>query len=157
VESLSDVACATMNRSMQAKQLACRENLPAVTLPVTSPELCHRAARHLCKTRKGHKQSLHHRTPLTHTLRPTICGQATRHGARLRQHLRPANISDIAKPLPPSNAPQRMATLLVGNDYLLHWVFDSEGKARLATPEELDIQISLRQSADGQDIDITQR
>jgi hypothetical protein len=50
-----------------------------------------------------------------------------------------------------------MATLLVGNDYLLHWVFDSEGKARLATPEELDIQISLRQSADGQDIDITQR
>jgi hypothetical protein len=41
--------------------------------------------------------------------------------------------------------------------YLLHWVFDSEGQARLATPEELNIQISLRQSADNQDIDITQR
>jgi hypothetical protein len=41
--------------------------------------------------------------------------------------------------------------------YLLHWVFDSEGQARLATPEELSIQISLRQSADDQDIDITQR
>jgi hypothetical protein len=27
--------------------------------------------------------------------------------------------------------------------YLLHWIFDSEGKARLATPEELNIQISL--------------
>jgi hypothetical protein len=41
--------------------------------------------------------------------------------------------------------------------YLLHWVFDSEGYARLVTPEELDIQISLRQSADDQEIDITQR
>lgn len=34
---------------------------------------------------------------------------------------------------------------------------DSEGCARLTTPEELDIQISLRQSADDQDINITQR
>jgi hypothetical protein len=41
--------------------------------------------------------------------------------------------------------------------YLLHWVFDSEGHARLATPEELNIQISLRQSADDQEIDIKQR
>jgi hypothetical protein len=41
--------------------------------------------------------------------------------------------------------------------YLLHWVFDSEGQARLATPEELNIQISLRQSADDQDMYITQR
>jgi hypothetical protein len=47
-----------MKRSMQAKQLACRENLLAVTLPATSPELCHRAARHLCNAREGHKQSL---------------------------------------------------------------------------------------------------
>jgi hypothetical protein len=41
--------------------------------------------------------------------------------------------------------------------YLLHWGFDSEGHARLATPEELNIQISLRQSANDQEIDITQR
>jgi hypothetical protein len=41
--------------------------------------------------------------------------------------------------------------------YLLHWVFDSEGHARLATPEELYIQISLRHSADDQEIGITQR
>jgi hypothetical protein len=41
--------------------------------------------------------------------------------------------------------------------YLLHWVFDSEGYAGLATPEELDIQISLRQSADDQESDIPQR
>jgi hypothetical protein len=39
--------------------------------------------------------------------------------------------------------------------YLLHWVFDSEGYARLATPEELDIQISL--GAKDQEIDIKQR
>jgi hypothetical protein len=42
-------------------------------------------------------------------------------------------------------------------NYLLHWVFDSEGQARFAIPEELNIQISLRKSADDQDIDITQR
>jgi hypothetical protein len=41
--------------------------------------------------------------------------------------------------------------------YLLHWVFDSEGRARLATPEELNITISLRQSVDDQDVEITQR
>jgi hypothetical protein len=41
--------------------------------------------------------------------------------------------------------------------YLLHWKFDSEGNARLATPEELNIQISLRQSTDYQHVDITQR
>jgi hypothetical protein len=41
--------------------------------------------------------------------------------------------------------------------YLLHWVFYSEGYAQLATPEELDIQISLQQSADDQEIDTTQR
>jgi hypothetical protein len=41
--------------------------------------------------------------------------------------------------------------------YLLHWKFDSEGHARLATPEELNFQISLRQSADDQQVDITQR
>jgi hypothetical protein len=41
--------------------------------------------------------------------------------------------------------------------FLLHWAFDSEGSARLATPEELYIQISLRQSADNQEIYITQR
>jgi hypothetical protein len=29
--------------------------------------------------------------------------------------------------------------------YLLHWLFDSKGYARLATPEELGIKISLRQ------------
>jgi hypothetical protein len=38
-----------------------------------------------------------------------------------------------------------------------HWVFDSEGHARLAIPEVLTIQISLRQSADDQAVDITQR
>jgi hypothetical protein len=41
--------------------------------------------------------------------------------------------------------------------YLLHWVFDSEGCARLATPDEMDIQISIQQSADDQEIDIAQR
>jgi hypothetical protein len=41
--------------------------------------------------------------------------------------------------------------------YLLHWVFDSEGHVRLATPEELNIQISLRQSTDDQVIDTTRR
>jgi hypothetical protein len=41
--------------------------------------------------------------------------------------------------------------------YPLHWVFDSEGCARLTTPDELDIQISIRQSADEQEIDIAQR
>jgi hypothetical protein len=33
-------------------------------------------------------------------------------------------------------------------------VFDSDGHVRLATPEEVNIQVSLRQSADDQDIDI---
>ncbi len=41
--------------------------------------------------------------------------------------------------------------------YLLHWVFDSEGCARLATPDEMDIQISIQQSADDHEIDIAQR
>jgi hypothetical protein len=41
--------------------------------------------------------------------------------------------------------------------YLLNWVFDIEGEARLATPEELNIQITLRQSTYAQDVNITQR
>ena len=41
--------------------------------------------------------------------------------------------------------------------YLLHWRFDAEGRARLATPDEMDLQISIRQSADNTEIDITQR
>jgi hypothetical protein len=41
--------------------------------------------------------------------------------------------------------------------YVLHWVFDSEGYAGLDTPEVLDIQVSLRQSAYDQEIDIPQR
>jgi hypothetical protein len=41
--------------------------------------------------------------------------------------------------------------------YLLHWVFDYESCARLATPDEMDIQISIQQSADDQEIDIAQR
>jgi hypothetical protein len=41
--------------------------------------------------------------------------------------------------------------------YLLHWVFGSEGCARLATPDEKDIQIFIQQSADDEAIDIAQR
>jgi hypothetical protein len=41
--------------------------------------------------------------------------------------------------------------------YLIHWVFDYEGHTRLATPEELNIQISLRQSADDKKLSVVAR
>jgi hypothetical protein len=41
---------------------------------------------------------------------------------------------------------------IIESYYLLHWVFDSEGCARLATPDERDIQISIQQSADDQEM-----
>jgi hypothetical protein len=44
------------------------------------------------------------------------------------------------------HAPGGKLQLLKCFYYLLHWVFDQEGQARLATLEELNIQISLRQS-----------
>jgi hypothetical protein len=40
---------------------------------------------------------------------------------------------------------------------LLRWDFDFEGYARPATPQELDIQTSVQQSADDLERDITQR
>jgi hypothetical protein len=41
--------------------------------------------------------------------------------------------------------------------YLLHWVFDSKGCARLATPNKMDIRIFIQQSADDHEIGIARR